>query len=314
MELYKAVMDLGTNTFHVLVVKTLDKSFQIVENHKLGVKIGEGLKEGLITPAAAKRGVKAIGQLLDICRKYGIASNQVKIVGTSALRSSRNSKDFIEQVYNTYGAQIEVINGNKEAELIFKGVSLTLPKSKAEKPFITMDIGGGSVEFILGKGANILWKQSFEIGGQRLMDSFLDQDPISDKAIENLRKFAIQAIKPVFKACLEHNPEVFVGSAGTFETLWEIYRLENGISDSLSTEAWATIPVDECRKLSAHLIGLTKEQRLQVPGMIPLRVDMIVVALLLLGVVLDGLNLKEIGISAYALKEGVMAQELETEQ
>ncbi len=311
---HKAVMDLGTNTFHILVAKVEGNSFQPVENQKIGVKIGEGLKDGLITPAAAKRGLKAIGQLLDVSIKYGIASNEVKIVGTSALRSARNSKDFIEQVYKTYGAEIEVIGGETEAALIFKGVNLTLPNHVSAEPFITMDIGGGSVEFILGKSSKILWKQSFEIGGQRLMDSFLDADPISEKGIEGLRKFAIQTLRPVFKACLEHNPKVFAGSAGTFETLWEIYRLEKNLPDSLASEAWASIPTEDCRKLSKHLIALNRDERIQVPGMIPLRVDMIVVALLLLGVVLDGLNLQEIGISAYALKEGVLASQLDTEQ
>ena len=109
-------------------------------------------------------------------------ATEVRATATSAVRAARNGPAFVAEIFAQTGIQVEVIPGDREAELITKGVRQAVPLGR--QPHLLMDIGGGSVEFIIADEATIFWKQSFEIGAQRLLDQFFAADPMPPAAVQ----------------------------------------------------------------------------------------------------------------------------------
>ena len=165
-----------------------------------------------------------------------------------------------------------------------------------------IDIGGGSVEFIIANDHEVQWMRSIEIGGQRLMDMFHNNDPIDQSDIDKLNSFLSIELEEVFQKCYRHNVKKLIGSAGSFDTLQEMllkstYGKEHDNS---------ILPIDYFHSICNDLISKKREERLKIPGMIAMRVDMIVVATLLIKLLIEELDLNQIRVSAFALKEGVL--------
>jgi exopolyphosphatase/guanosine-5'-triphosphate,3'-diphosphate pyrophosphatase len=168
-----------------------------------------------------------------------------------------------------------------------------------------MDIGGGSVEFIIGNGKEMFWKQSFEIGGQRLLEHFQKHDPILPSEIESMTKYFNESLSPLFDAMKIHSPKILSGSSGTFDTLSDIYCIESGIKKLDSPET--PFKIEAFEKIYLEIISKNRADRMQIPGMIEMRVDMIVVACCLVKFILDSFRFEQIRVSSYSLKEGVLA-------
>ncbi len=296
------IVDMGTNTFHLLIASVGKGKPVILEDIKLPVRLGQrGISNGYITDEAMERAAKALGEFNKLLKSYMVS--EVHSVATSATRSARNGSEFLRMIKDIAGLEPEVLSGPEEARYIFEGVKAGL--AIGPQPVLVMDIGGGSVEFIIGKESGILWLESFEVGAQRLVDLFHHQDPIGPEAIQQLEAFLTKALISLQKACLDHRPKVLVGSSGTFDTLSEMYCLANGITaDARSGE----IPLTLKGYLDLHrqLITKNQSQRLSIPGMLPMRVDMIVVASCLVNFILQWLDISNIRVSTHALKEGVL--------
>ena len=173
-----------------------------------------------------------------------------------------------------------------------------------------MDIGGGSIEFLIANQNTVFWKQSFEIGGQRLVDKFHRNDPIKSEEIEELEQYLNTQLAELWEQTSIHDPGCLVGSSGTFDTLSEIYQFKNGAQ--INKEA-TEFPFDfqYLEGISQEIINKSKDERLRIPGMIELRVDMIVVAVILIRYILKTTRIKDIRVSAYALKEGVLLKTID---
>ena len=302
-----AVIDMGTNTFHLLIVDVSQAEWKILYREKAAVKIGEkGINEGRITPEAEERAINTL-----IGFKKVIDENEATetfATATSAIRNAKNGGDVVSRIRKEVGIDVRVISGLQEAEYIYFGVKKAM--NIGTDPALIMDIGGGSIEFIIGSDDKILWKQSFEIGGQRMVEKFQKHDPILPEEEDLLKIYLDAHLLELYEAVKKHQPKTLIGSSGTFDTLSDIYCLKETIDRSLDdTEYPLTIPAfyDILRQLKAR----NREDRLRIPGMIPLRVDMIVVACILIGFVLERLDLHKIRVSAYALKEGVLLKTLE---
>src|SRR5512133_199064 len=151
-----AVIDIGTNTCNLLIANILQGgNFETVYDRKLPVKLGRGgIYNRLLLPEAIERGISALQSHSDTISKYGV--QKIKVVGTSALRGAANRGEFLEKVKQLLGWDIEIIDGELEAELIFRGVRLSLPEGIGK--YLILDIGGGSIEFILANNNDILWR------------------------------------------------------------------------------------------------------------------------------------------------------------
>lgn len=175
-----------------------------------------------------------------------------------------------------------------------------------------MDIGGGSVEFILGNQSRIFWKQSFEIGGQRLRERFMSGSPdrtppISPGSIRKLHDYFQEQLLPLANAIHQYHPVVLVGSSGSFDTLVDMWYIHEQGHLPDSTETMFPLPVSEFYRSYELLITRNHAERMALPGMIELRVDMIVVAVCLIDYVLKTYSISHIKTSTYSLKEGVLS-------
>ena len=124
---------------------------------------------------------------------------------------------------------MSVIGGMEEASLIYDGVRYAL--GNMTETSLVVDIGGGSVEFIIGKEDEVLWMESYEIGGQRLMDHFFTEDPISMDSVGQMKEFLQSRLQTLHRALERYNPTILVGSSGSFETLSSMYAAREGIGD-----------------------------------------------------------------------------------
>lgn len=298
-----AVIDLGTNTFHLLIVEVVDGVLITIHKEKIPVKIGEGgIDEGKITDTALVRGIETLQYFQNIITEAHIT--KVFATATSAFRNAKNQVAIKEAIKIKTGLDIDIIDGNEEAQLIYEGVSRAVQMD--DRKHLIMDIGGGSVEFIICNKNEVFWKQSFEIGGQRLMTKFHNLDPIPSNEIVELKSYLKDQLNALKTACETHQPIVLIGASGSFDTLCEIYHKENGTSFDLDSRTEYHLPFGVFHGIIDEIVSKDKNDRLAIPGMIEMRVNMIVVACLLIEYVVDNYGIKEIVSSTYALKEGLV--------
>ncbi len=299
-------MDLGTNTFHLLIAQPHNQNFftEVLHDY-VPVKLGEdGIHQGVIKPEAYKRGLDAMLMFHEHIEQHGV--QQVKAIATSAMRSAANGQDFMNEVKARTGILIETIEGDTEAGYIYQGVKASgcMPQDTS----LIMDIGGGSVEFILGNQQQIFWKQSFEIGAARLMHRFHQTDPIPQAAIQEMYTYLDSNLSDLFKAVTTYPPRCLIGSSGAFETFAELTERAKKNAFDLKHITTYQFALPDILSITNQIIDSSHEQRQAMPEIIPVRVDMIVVASLLTQYVIDRLNLSDIVMSTYSLKEGVLTE------
>lgn len=328
-----AILDFGTNTFNLLIAEKLDGSFKVLYDGKQGVKLGKGgIHKGIISEEAMERGFNAIANHMETIRKYG--AEEIHAYATSAMRNARNGKEFARVIEKKFGFKTNIIGGEEEAALIYEGIRQSV--DFGEENVMILDIGGGSNEFILCNKDGILWKHSFEIGMARIIERFSLSDPISADEVKQLETYYEESLGLLDEAVGTYKPTMLVGASGTFDTLAAMSVLRFGdepvnrqtfqpdaartdtteTTDSLtsqtlksdSTETSLPISEEHFRKLFHLLLGSTTEERLAMPGMEPVRVEMIVPASIFINFVYNRYHLKSMYQSRYALKEGVMSR------
>jgi len=298
----KAVIDLGTNTFHLFIVEINEQELTALYKEKIAVKLGQnGISKGKIAKDAIKRALHTLEIYRDIIDQFEV--EEVIGVATSAIRNAKNGQELVTLIKEQTGLEITIIDGNREAELIFKGVQAAIDLGETNK--LIMDIGGGSVEFIIGNQDDLLWKQSFEIGAQRLLDQFHEVDPMPAKSHSEIFAFLDRELAPLRAAIKAYRPQSLIGCSGTFDTLCEIHNAGKGQSQQTNNIIQA-LPFNAYREIHRELLIKNKQERLNIPGMVTMRVDMIVVASCLISYVTEHLQTEEIIASSYALKEGLL--------
>jgi exopolyphosphatase/guanosine-5'-triphosphate,3'-diphosphate pyrophosphatase len=307
----QAIIDLGTNTFHLLIAEKSGNNYKTLFRESRPAKIGQaGINQSVITEEGIGRALVVLTYFRQVLDQFGVAPEQVMATGTSAIRVARNQTEFIERVRQETGISIQVISGDQEADFIYQGVRAA--GALDDRTALVMDIGGGSVEFILGNHSRIFWKQSFEIGGQRLRERFMsgspDRDaPISPGSIRKLHDYFQEQLLPLANAIHQYHPAVLVGSSGSFDTLvdmWYMHQLGHLPDPTVTT---FQLPATEFYRSYELLITRNHAERMALPGMIELRVDMIVVAVCLIDYVLKTYAIPQIHTSTYSLKEGVLS-------
>lgn len=297
-----AIIDMGTNTFHLLIAEWSPINFRTLVREKIPVRVGVGgINRNIITEEGIGRAVSALIQFKTKIEEFNVEN--VFALGTSALRNASNSREVIERIYSATDLATKLISGNEEAEFIYEGVNLAL-KFGQEKSLV-VDIGGGSVEFIIGNGEQIFWKQSFEIGAQRLLEKFHKHDPILPNEIEAVMNHYRETLQPLIDVIQIHQPRILAGSSGTFDTLSEIYchQLSINVEDTPETP----FTIEAFYQIYPDIISKNRVDRMKIPGMIDMRVDMIVVASCLIKFLLDNFTFNQIRVSSFSLKEGVLA-------
>jgi len=298
-----AILDFGTNTFNLLIARRKERGFEIIYSGKQPVKLGRGgIHAGRITRDAFERGFVAINNHLETIRRHGV--DEIRAYATSAIRNAGNGLDFVEQVEKKFGFRVRIIPGDREAELIYKGVrqSLELPDANV----MILDIGGGSNEFIICNRKGIVWKESFEIGMARILELFTLTDPIAHEEVKALESYFRQELQPLFEAVRKEKPGILIGASGSFDTFYALIRHRTGAGDD--GKQGRQLALRNFRRLHTVLLGSTLEERKMMPGMEPVRVEMIVPASIFVSFVLRECNIRHLYQSDFSLKEGVIAE------
>lgn len=302
-----AVIDCGTNTFNLLIAAQTSEGIQTLYSTKIPVKIGAGtLLTQQFTPDGIERAKTALTQHKSTIQQYGV--QEVYAFATEAFRQAKNSVDLVNWVQQSLDITIQVISGDTEAQFITKGVEYA--GINLTQPTLIVDIGGGSTEFIIVHNKAIVYKQSFQLGVSRLKDFFnFGMDPIPQEQQIQVISYLNSALADLKSALADFEIDQLVGCSGSFESLYEIevYKERMGPPE---TTIYAALNQEQLKLNMLELLTMTKEQRLQVPGLLAMRADMIPFSVLLIQVVLNLCRPKQIIASYYSLKEGVLYNKL----
>ncbi len=299
-----AAIDIGTNSFHLVVARPAGNNrFEILARDKEVVRLGSGsgdMKE--LHPDAIERGVATLGRFRRVADTFGA---ELHAVATSAVREAENRDDFLEAALVKANVKIEVISGVEEARLIHLGVLQAVPVF--DRQALVVDIGGGSTEFIVGRGEDVLAARSLKVGAIRLTERFFRKEPVKKKAVDEARKFVKSYLPRVKDMVAEAGGfEVAVGSSGTILNVAEMIRAHYGSEpnrqvgmSSFTAEALAEVVEDLASRPRVA-------DRLDVPGLDPRRADIILGGVIVLEQVFKALGITELNTSDYALREGVL--------
>lgn len=298
----KAVIDLGSNTFNLLIANIENNELHKIIDLEYPVKIGRGgLVNNIITPQAMQRAMDTLAVFKDYINEYEV--NNITALATSAIRNASNAQTLLLLVKNLFNIDITVIDGNKEAEYIYKGAlhSFNFPNNEV----LVMDIGGGSVEFIIGNKNNIIWKQSFDIGAVRLFEMFNPQNPFNNVDIEAIKTYINKEIAPLKLALQSHTINVLIGTAGSFDTMINVLKASmNEMPLAVSKNAHE-ISIANFKAFNALMLNCTLNERLCLKGMTEYRAEYIPIATLLIECIIEATDINKIICSNYSLKEGV---------
>ena len=252
-----------------------------------------------IAEDAFQRGLAMLGQLRSVALSHG--AEHITGFGTSALRNARNGKAFVAHAHTTTHIPISILAGDEEADLILEGVRQAVPFTK--KPALVMDIGGGSIEFILATDKALMWKRSFELGATRLRERIPISDPITVEEEARIAAHVDDRLEPLYAIIERHEPHVLIGSAGSFDSLAAMIALSAGaeVPDDARTMSFSALAFDA---LKERLQRMDRAERSAQPGLPDYRVDTLPYALIAIDRVLVAGGIRDLQWSRFALKEG----------
>lgn len=302
------VIDLGTNSFHAIIVDAHPNgSYQVVDRLKEMVRLGRhGLDANRLPDDAMERGMKALKRIKLLAE--GWDTREYLSFATSAIREAVNGGAFIRRAREELGLRIRPISGNREANLIFQGVSRTEDFSE---PSLLVDIGGGSVEFIVVDDDTDVFDTSLKLGAARMTERFVTTDPMSEDEQAQLRAHFKAELEAVLSACRAHGVTTLVGSSGTMKSLARVTREKFGAeAQSVFQQSF---PVAHVRSALRWVMQASASEREAHPAIEPRRVDQIGAGAVLLDTICAGLpSVQDVTVSPNALREGMVVHFIDT--
>jgi exopolyphosphatase/guanosine-5'-triphosphate,3'-diphosphate pyrophosphatase len=300
-----AAVDCGTNSIRLLVadIDPATGAESEIERRMEIVRLGQGVDAtGRLADAALERTFAACERYAEIIRAHG--AGEVRFVATSATRDASNRDAFTEGVRARLGVEPQVVSGDEEAALSFRGATLALVGDASEHatPYLVVDIGGGSTEFVLGDGS-VTAARSVDIGCVRMTERHLKSDPPSPEQIDAARRDIDAGIDLAAQTVDLAQARTLVGLAGSVTTVAAIaLGLEHYDRDRIHL---ARIPADTVRRTAEDLLAMTHEQRAALTVMHPGRVDVIGAGALVLARIVDRLGLPEVVVSEHDILDGI---------
>lgn len=302
-----ASIDLGTNTFNLLIADVEGNCLRSVYRDKRGVKLGKnGINRKTISPDAWERGMATLADYASEIQQY--APDKVVATATSAMRNAGNGQEFIKTAFEKFAIPIRIIDGKEEARLIYTGVSHAVPIGK--EPVLIMDIGGGSIEFIIADNTGILWHNSFEAGASRLLELYNPSEPITEAQVEAIEDHLNHAAAELFEIAGQYKLSTLIGSSGSFDALANMTSFLLNQQPVNPESRYFEIPLRSYLHIHQLLLKSTTEQRKNIPGMDLIRVELIVIGSILIQYTINTLRMTKIIQSSYAIKEGIIYNEL----
>src|SRR5262249_54959915 len=214
-----------------------------------------------------------------------------------------NGAELVDRIEDETGVEVEVIGGHEEARLIFGAIRSAVVLDPA--PALCLDLGGGSLEVMVGDSRGLQWATSLPLGVARLTAELVRSDPLSKRDRRALREHIAEELAPARAEVLEREPKLAVGSSGTLECLAQMVaaRRDEELPSSLNQ---LTITRDEFEVVYKEIIGSNASERLRLEGLDARRVDLVVAGSMFLNVAMDELGFDSLTISEWALREGIV--------
>jgi exopolyphosphatase / guanosine-5'-triphosphate,3'-diphosphate pyrophosphatase len=300
-----ASIDVGTNTVLLLVadVKGAGQVLRPLIDTETVVRLGEGLqKNRRLSPAAMERALRALKGYIAQCDR--LAVEKIFAAGTSALREAENSAEFLKLVKEDLGIEVEVLSGDEEAELSLLSVTKDLPERK--RPFYVIDIGGGSTEFILGRGDEVIYRKSFTLGSVRYTEEFLPSDPVRHGEWEKMSAAIRDSLSSLPRP--ENHPLV-VAVGGTATSLASV---ELGLKEFTPEKIHGFILKKAALKKQL-LLYRSKDvhERKGIRGLAPARAEVILAGATILYIGLQQLRSPSVLISCHGWRYGLLYRRLD---
>lgn len=296
-------IDIGTNSIHLVMVEiSPDGDFRILGRDKQMVQLGKGgFVEHVLTPRALSEGLAALARFSKMAALKGI--DRVRAVATSAVREARNGGDFVEAVRQTLGMDIRVLSVDEEARLIYLAVRHAVDLGTQDN--LIVDIGGGSIELIVGNAVRPELLLSAKLGSLRLAEVFLRSDPPSAGQIKAMRRHIEDQLAPLVKQIGERRFARCIGTSGTFQMLATVCAHRRGVSE-IDPVMQLRLRRAALKELRSELGTMKREDRLRMPGVDERRSDTLYPATILLLTLMRMLRISEFEYCDMAMREGII--------
>ena len=301
-----AAIDIGTNSFHLIVVRVKeDGNFEIIDREKEVIRLGEGSGGDIkfIKPEAIIRALDALKRFKGIADSHNA---NVRAVATSAVREAHNRNDFMEQVFEKTGINIEIISGVEEARLIYLGVLKAVPVF--DKKIFAVDIGGGSTEFLIGKKGEPIFSISMKVGAVRLTQKFFPDFHVNKTRVQKCRDWVEGELYQIANNIKKINFQFCIGSSGTIISAGlMINAIRNNSPSGNGILNNFIFTKDELYEIEKEILSRkTVEKRRKIRGIDDKRAEIIPAGIIILSTIFKLLDLDKITISGYALREGII--------
>ena len=300
-----AAIDLGTNSFHMVVVEeSPGKGIVEIDRVKDMICIGRGsISTKMLEDRAMREGVATLKKFLVLATQRGVEPQNVIAFATSAIREALNRDLFIEMVRKETGLKVKVISGKEEAQFIYYGVRNAV--RLGETPDLLFDIGGGSVEFIIACCDEVHLLESRKIGVARMLERFVTTDPISPQELKLLEQFCAAELYSSADQSKRLGVSRGIASSGTALNIARMIRSGSDADQSggLNQSGFTR---EEFERFYRSVIHLDSSARRKLTGLDEKRVDLIVPGIILIDTIFRVFGLKEVVVSESALREGMV--------
>lgn len=299
-----AAIDIGTNSFHLIVVEVRENGeLKLLERQREFLRLGSDSGEDLSFISENEK-AKAISVLKNFSALAKYHKANIRAVSTSAVREAKNKNEFIETVFEQTGIEVETIEGTEEANLIYLGMKNALQINN--KSVLGIDIGGGSTEFIYGVNGAPVFAETVKIGAVRLSKKFFPDFIIQESSINECSEYVEQQIKNNSRIQTNIKLDFAVGSSGTVDTVCLIKQFQNNTDTKPRLNGY-TFKKSEFDEIYSQVISLNNpSERISIPGIEARRADIIPAGFIILKKIFDLFNIREMVLSEYALREGVV--------
>jgi exopolyphosphatase/guanosine-5'-triphosphate,3'-diphosphate pyrophosphatase len=298
-----AALDLGSNSFHLLVADVQpDGHIDPVVQEKEMLRLGDVVsRHGSIPPTAADQAVATVRRFRLLAEAAG--ASEVLAKATSAIRRAANGGEVVDRIEEETGVRIDVISGQEEARLIFGALRASVVLDPS--PALCFDLGGGSLEVMVGDAGSLMYATSAPLGVARLSAEYVRSDPISKRDRKALRERIEEVLTPIVVDVTPFEPKLAVGSSGTLESLAQMVAAGRN-EEPPSSLNQLTITRREVAALHERIVASTAAERLRIDGLDARRVDLITAGSTVLTTAMDCFDFEELTISEWALREGIV--------
>lgn len=293
-----AVIDLGSNSFHMVIARSINGATQIIYKNKQNIHLATGLNADLeLSESSIKRGIECLTLFAE--RLIGFPIENVRIVATHTLRVAKNRLQFLTEATKVLPYPIEIISGQEEARLIYLGTMTTESTSATDTKFV-MDIGGGSTEIAIGKGNDLkpVIVGSRPMGCVTYTKQFFPEQRIDKASFQRAKLAAEQQIEGMVNTIKKQNITIAFGTSGTFKSIYNIL-LDLGVSDGIITS-------QRLNDLISYVLEFKSFHDIDYPSLSKERKNVFVGGLAIFSGVFNALGLEAVHYSPSALREGVL--------